>query len=160
MKKFNFIVAVMIMALSSQAQSIRSYVITNAGASLMSAEGGLYLSIGESMSTEITDGEIMISQGFLQVSLVAANAVSTEDLLNEPILAFPNPSISNITIDIPEFDGLYQYQLFDITGNLIEQENLTQTKQTIDLEKVPSGTYLMKVIKDKRQSKTLKIVKF
>ena len=150
----------MIMALSSQAQSIRSYVITNAGASLMSAEGGLYLSIGESMSTEITDGEIMISQGFLQVSLVAANAVSTEDLLNEPILAFPNPSISNITIDIPEFDGLYQYQLFDITGNLIEQENLTQTKQTIDLEKVPSGTYLMKVIKDNRQSKTLKIVKF
>lgn len=159
MKNFNLIVVFLLFAISSQAQSIRSYVITNAGASLMSNEGGMYLSIGESMSTEISNGDIMISQGFLQVSVIASNAVSTDELLNEPIKVFPNPSANNITIDIPEFEGAYQFQLFDITGSIIEQDNLMQSKQKIDLETVPPGTYLLKVIKDDKQSKTLKIVK-
>jgi len=158
MKKFNLIVTVMFLALGSQAQSIKSYVITNAGASIMGEGGGMYLSIGEPMSTEIAEGDIMISQGFLQVTVIG-NSVSAEDLLQEPIYAYPNPTADKLTLEIPEMDGAYQYQMFDLMGQLIQTNTIESKKEIVNLSSLAEGTYLLKVIKEGKQSSTLKIVK-
>jgi len=118
MKRMYLIVLSLMMCSSAIfAQSIKSYVITSAGTALMSEEGSLYLSIGEPMNTEITEGEIMISQGFLNVT-IAGSLVSTDDLLSEVIRVYPNPTAARVEIEIPEYSGDYFYSLVNATGHL------------------------------------------
>lgn len=157
MKKISFFILGMMLALSGFSQSIKSYVITSAGTAMMSGEGAIYLSIGEPMNTEISEGDIMISQGFLNVTISGITA--DEDLLTEVIKAYPNPASAQMQIEIPEKNGEYVYQLLDMNGKLIRQDSLDDFNNVVELQDVIQGTYFMKVVKDDKSSKTLKIVK-
>jgi len=158
MKRFFFFSLGIFLATAGYSQSIKSYVITSAGAALMDGEGGIYISIGEPMNTEIEGEEIMISQGFLNVTLAGA-PLSDDDLLTEVIKAFPNPTVATVSIDLPEMSGEYDYVLTDVHGQLITRQQITDRTTKVDFEAVTSGTYFLKVTKDNRSSKTLKIVK-
>lgn len=158
MKKISFILLGLLFAVGGFSQSIKSYVITSAGSALMGPGGSIYLSIGEPMNTEIQDGDIMISQGFLNVT-VAGGSVSTDNELSEVIKAYPNPAGETMIIDMPEMDGTYHYELYDMMGQMVRKERLSASKQSIDFKEALSGTYFLKVTKDDLSSKTLKIVK-
>ena len=159
MKNYYILVFGLLMALSATSQSIESYVITSTGASLMSSEGTLYISIGEPMNTEISDGEIMISQGFLNVSVESQPPLSTDDFLDEVINVYPNPTKAVLTINIPEMDGNYTYRITDVAGALIQSNPLNQSQSSVMLNDLSSGTYFLQVIKEGRQSRTLRITK-
>jgi len=147
----------MLLATGAFSQSISSYVITSTGSSIMSPDGALYISIGEPMSTEISDGEIMISQGFLNVTV--AGTVSTDDLLTEVVNAYPNPTGDRLTIEIPEFSGNYTYRLTNLMGETIKTAQLGNSTDHVEFSDLLSGTYFMTVTKDDKRSKTLKIIK-
>lgn len=119
--------------------------------------GALYLSIGEPMNTEISGGDIMISQGFLQVSV--AEPSSDVNLLDEEIRVYPNPSSASLVIEMPEMDGQYEYQLFDMLGKALRNDQLNTIRSTVDVSLLDAGTYLLKVNKGDQSSKTIKIVK-
>lgn len=153
----SFLILGMLLAISSYSQEIESYVISSTGAAIMGDGGALYLSIGEPMNTEISGGDIMIAQGFLQVSI--AEISSTVKLLDEEIKAFPNPTNASLVIEMPEMNGEYQYQLFNALGKNLREQSLNSIRSTIDLSLLDSGTYLLKVNKGDRSSKTIKIVK-
>jgi len=157
MKKISFLVFGIFLAVSGYSQEIKSYVISSAGAAIMGDGGALYLSIGEPMNTEISGGDIMISQGFLQVSI--AQLTSDENMLEEVINAYPNPTSASLVIEMPEMDGQYQYQLFDLLGNIIRTANLNTIRSTVDVSLLDAGTYLLKVNKADKNSRTIKIVK-
>ena len=158
MKKISFILLGLLFAVGGFSQSIKSYVITSAGSALMGPGGSIYLSIGEPMKTEIQEGDIMISQGFLNVT-VAGGSASTDNELSEVIKAYPNPAGEIMIIDMPEMDGTYHYELYDMMGQMVRKERLSTSKQSIDFKEALSGTYFLKVTKDDLSSKTLKIVK-
>lgn len=158
MKKISFLIIGFFIASSCMAQTVKSYVITSAGSAVMSADGALYLSIGEPMNTEVSGGEIMISQGFLNVT-IAGIVSDTDVLLSEVIKAYPNPVGTHVTIDMPEMNGTYFYELYDLTGQVIKKEGLNSSKQSVDFSDLNAGSYFMKVVKDNKSSKTLKINK-
>lgn len=157
MKRMIFLVLGMMLCYGGFSQEIKSYVISSTGASIMGADGALYLSIGEPMNTEISDGEIMISQGFLQVSI--SESTGTVKFLEEEINVYPNPTSSNLIIEMPEMIGDYQYQLFNGLGKDIQVSDLETTRTSIDLNFLSPGTYYLKVNKGSESSRTLKIVK-
>jgi len=123
----------------------------------MGESGSLYLSIGEPMNTEITEGDIKISQGFLQVSI--AETTSTENLLTEEIKIFPNPASATLLIELPEMEGIYVYQLYDHVGRSIQRDSISNVRTKVNLEHLVSGTYFLKVVKGSHTSRTLKIIK-
>jgi len=157
MKRISFLVLGILLSLSGYSQEIKSYVISSTGAAIMGEGGALYLSIGEPMNTEISGGDIMISQGFLQVSI--AEPSSTDNLLDEVIRAYPNPSAASLVIEMPEMDGQYEYRLFDLLGKVIRTEELNTIRSTVDVSLLDAGTYLLKVKKADQSSKTIKIIK-
>lgn len=157
MKRISFLFLALLLSLSGYSQEIKSYVISSTGAAIMGDGGALYLSIGEPMNTEISGGDIMISQGFLQVSI--AEPSSNVNLLEEEIKAYPNPSAASLVIEMPEMDGQYEYQLFDMLGKVIRTEELNTIRSTVDISLLDAGTYLLKVNKADLSSKTIKIVK-
>lgn len=157
MKRMIFIMLAMLFAFSGFSQEIKSYVISSSGASIMGESGALYLSIGEPMNTEISDGDIMISQGFLQVSI--SESTSTEHLLAEEIKVFPNPTGAYLMIEMPEMDGTYFFQLYNTLGEEIQLDKITTVRTKVDFSSFSSGTYFLKVVKGIESSKTLKIIK-
>lgn len=157
MKRISFLILGILLSLSGYSQEIKSYVISSTGAAIMGEGGALYLSIGEPMNTEISGGDIMISQGFLQVSI--AEPSSNDNMLEEVVKAYPNPSTASLVIEMPEMDGQYEYQLFDMLGKVIRTEELNTIRSTVDVSLLDAGTYLLKVNKTDRSSKTIKIVK-
>lgn len=158
MQKLLLILIGLCLASLSYGQSIKSYVITSAGTSLMSAEGGMYISVGEPMNTEIEGPEIMVSQGFLQIVL-SGNSTATEDLLEEQITVYPNPTSANVLLDMPESEGTYQVLVHGQKGELIRSVKVVGQKNTLDFSDLTQGTYYMNVVKDNKQSETLKILK-
>lgn len=157
MKKTIFLFLGLLLSVSIYSQEIKSYVISSTGASIMGGGGSLYLSIGEPMNTEISGGEIMIAQGFLQVSI--SETTSTENVLNELIRVFPNPTASDLVIEMPEMNGNYQYQLFNSLGAGVETKEINTIRTKVDLQDLGAGTYFLKVIKGSESSKTLRIIK-
>ena len=158
MKKSSLFILSMLLATAGFSQSIKNYVITSAGAALMDVNGGIYISIGEPMNTEIDGGEIMISQGFLNVT-IAGSTVAAEDLLTEIIKVYPNPTVEQLNIVLPEMSGDYQYQLTDLSGKLISNSSITERTTPVDFTQMKAGTYFIKVVKEEKYSKTLKIIK-
>lgn len=148
----------MLFALLGHAQSIKTYLISNGGQSAMTPQGGIYASVGEPMSTEITNGEVMIAQGFLQVTL-SEKLVPTKEILTEKLSVYPNPTSAQFTIELPDKEGDYKFQLFDNLGTLINEGMIEDTRETIDMQNLNSGSYFMHVIKNDAFIRTLKIVK-
>ena len=83
----------------------------------MMSDDAAYISIGEPMSTEIVNGDIMISQGFLQVTILG-NTVSTEEALDFDIKVFPNPITCYLQVELEQYENV-KYTLIDQMLSLI-----------------------------------------
>ncbi|MCG2792970.1 MAG: T9SS type A sorting domain-containing protein [Weeksellaceae bacterium] len=70
--------------------------------------------------------------------------------------AYPNPSNGIFVI---QTDGNAAVEVFDPTGKQIFSQKVNGQNSTIDLSQYPAGIYLAKVTTDKKQSKTVKLVK-
>ncbi len=149
------------LCLSSQisAQEISSYLISSTGAALMNDEGALYISVGEPLNTEIQDGEIMISQGFLNITILEQGSTATTDLIEEVIHTYPNPTIESITIEIPEISSTLSMEIFDESGRIIQRDILTEKINNLSVTNWNPGTYYLSVRDGDKKSKTLKIFK-
>jgi hypothetical protein len=76
------------------------------------------------------------------------------------MLVYPNPATSfvNLRIDNYDFQKL-QFQLYDIQGREIAKQKITNPETQIDLQNLPSATYLLQIISANKAIKTFKIIK-
>lgn len=76
------------------------------------------------------------------------------------ISAYPNPTKDILTLEVKDFDptGL-TYQLFDISGEIQKDELITDYTTKIDMSGLVSAIYFIRLMKNKQEVKTFKIVK-
>ena len=73
---------------------------------------------------------------------------------------WPNPATETVHIQMDATDNKgNSYQLFDMSGKLIQGGRLTDNISEIDIRSLVAGTYLLKVESSNRQAQTTKIVK-
>ena len=73
---------------------------------------------------------------------------------------WPNPATETVYIQMDASDNNgSSYQLFDMSGKLIQGGSLTDNLSEIDVRKLVSGTYLLKVEDRQHRTQTTKIVK-
>lgn len=61
---------------------------------------------------------------------------------------FPNPTNDKITISVKDaINNKYQIKLVDITGKILITQGF-RGQTSIDVQKIPSGIYLIELIKD------------
>ncbi|MBO9703287.1 MAG: T9SS type A sorting domain-containing protein [Sporocytophaga sp.] len=64
---------------------------------------------------------------------------------NKEFKLFPNPALSNITIELPEFDDLTELKLFSISGTLRKSIVLTNRMSRVDIIDLQEGIYFYEV---------------
>lgn len=73
---------------------------------------------------------------------------------------YPNPASDHIKLKAENYKSEnLSYQFLDITGKVLESKKLDKSETIIDMYNFASATYFLKVIRDKKEVKTFKIIK-
>ncbi len=79
---------------------------------------------------------------------------------NGAISVYPNPTEGNVQLSISHGTvSNLSYKLYDLRGQLLDNNLITQPYQTIELNKLPNSIYLLEVYDDGGQVKQFKVIK-
>jgi hypothetical protein len=132
---------------------------TASGGDASGSGGSVAYSIGQIVYTTNTSSSGSVAQGVQQpyeISIITG-LLETDIKLN--LSAYPNPTTNYLMLQIDNFDKDLSYQLFDISGKLLESNTVAANSTTINMEQMQTGTYLLKVTQNNKLVKTFKIIK-
>ncbi len=133
---------------SSDGSTVTRYVYSNgddnSSVELYQVVGGAHTWPGTAFNFPGTNQDInasaLIWEFFSQYNLDGAIS-STEDLGHTQILAYPNPTTHQITIDGLQFND--HIQIHTLTGQKLSSYRAMDGSMTIDLNHLPKGGYLL-----------------
>ena len=89
--------------------------------------------------------------------------LNTENKLNNPFSfqIYPNPAKNNISVISNGEINLQNcsLEIYDVKGQLIKSQRLTESNTTIDVFNLINGVYIIKIINDGQQCLTTKLIK-
>lgn len=104
------------------------------------------------------DGGI-INSFSLSICNLQQSALATQTNLLSSVKAYPNPAKSNISILLPdEIAGETTFNLFDIQGRLVLNKKSFNTMETLNINDLSKGIYLL-LIENNKIQKTIKVIK-
>lgn len=72
---------------------------------------------------------------------------------------YPNPTKNSIQIELPENISEKEYYIYNVVGGKIKEGKLTETYNSINLEEIPNGVYMLKIFDNDNYNYTHKIIK-
>lgn len=117
-------------------------------------------SLGQVVYTEISGSGGSALQGVQQPYEILVLGKDDHKGITLNIAAYPNPTISFLTlrIDVQDLSGL-RYQLFDLNGRLLRNEDIKAMETSISMETYVEATYVLNVYSGQSKIKTFKIIK-
>ncbi len=80
--------------------------------------------------------------------------------INLSVSAYPNPTTDHLTLTVEGYEiSDLRFQLYDIQGKLLQNEKITDSKMSINMNKFAPAVYFIKVSDNKKQIKKFKIIK-
>jgi hypothetical protein len=141
-------------------QTIEPEVLASTGGSGSNSGSSICWTAGEAVIHELTDGFLVLSQGFHQGDLAVVSGVENLPLQGQ-INAFPNPVKDNLTIellDIPSPDK-WSVTLYSQDGKIILREEINSGLHILDCSQISAGSYLMRITDNQDHYKTFNIIK-
>ncbi|MDT0650126.1 T9SS type A sorting domain-containing protein [Autumnicola edwardsiae] len=153
------------------------YSLSASGGDAYGSGGSVAFSVGQTFYHSFNDSKNTLSEGIQQPILDKAeeetppvveeikppveetNENQPKDLKIE-VIAYPNPMTEFFIIEIANFkDEGYYYQFFDMNGKILKLGTLENRRTKISPDYLQSAMYILKVFKEDRNIKTLKIIK-
>ena len=92
------------------------------------------------------------------VDVNIVNTVDLPELNNESILAYPNPTIDFLNIEIPNVSNDNLLLLFDILGKKVYSTKLYLSVNNVDLRHLKSGIYSYQISNGNQLLKSDKLI--
>lgn len=101
----------------------------------------------------------LFGYGIPDFQLALTNALGNEIFDNDQVVLYPNPVQDSVTIHLPSNQNEAQLYFYNSLGQMINQFHISNSEQSISLEKLTSGIYFYELsLKDKTQKgKILKL---
>ena len=145
------------LGLTAQAQQ----AITTAGGNTTSSGGSVSYSVGQIVCKTQIGSSGSVSQGVQQpYEISILTGLEEAQGINLVLSAYPNPATDYVILKVENFktENL-TYQLYDISGKLIESRKIISSTETIGMENLLSAIYFLKVTNNNNEVKTFKIIK-
>ncbi|MDD5569665.1 MAG: T9SS type A sorting domain-containing protein [Bacteroidales bacterium] len=83
--------------------------------------------------------------------IIAGSIINNMDYykINKSFSIFPNPANTTITIELPQTTTKSTLSVFNITGEEVIKQQIIQTKIELDVSRLPSGMYFVRIISNK-----------
>ncbi len=155
MKKTLFIFVVL-----TSFSSIAQQASISSGGNATGSGGSVSYSVGQVAYTTQTGSTGFVTQGVQQAFEIFTLGVNDFPEIKLSMSVYPNPTISNITLKVEDLSlNDLNMELFDINGKKIQTIKIQNTNTVIELENLPSSTYILKVERENKTIKTFKIIK-
>ena len=131
-------------------------VISSQGDSYYAEAGQLAFTIGEVIIQTETNNLNDLTQGFHQTEVELVELEESAAL--NSIIVYPNPTMDKLYVQIEPTLQVH-YDLFDSNGKLITKNTLTSHQNSIRVNGLSPGNYLLKLTDNQLNSKTIRITK-
>jgi len=123
--------------------------------------GSLSYSIGQVVYQTYTGTSGSIAEGVQQpYEISVITGIEEANGINLSFSAFPNPTTHYLSLSVDKFEiSNLSYQLYDVQGNLLQNEKISSTQTRVSLSNYIPATYFLKVIRETKDVKTFKIIK-
>ncbi len=156
-----FLPFVLLSFIASLSFSLAQEVIPTSGGNAEGSGGSVSYSVGQVyyMTHEGSTGSV--SEGVQQPYEISAITGIIEAAGIDLVLsAFPNPVTDFLILRIDQYNPQnLSYQLFDINGRLIQIGYVIGNETIIDMTGIIPAVYLLKVLDNKKEIKTFRILK-
>lgn len=138
--------------------------IPAAGGNATGSGGTVSYSVGQAVYSTSTGSNGSVSQGVQQpYEIIVLTGLEEANGIKLNLTAYPNPTTDFLTLKVDVSTQLnintMSYQLFDLSGKLLENKNLTSNETSIDMKNLVPATYFLKVTDKNKEVKTFKIIK-
>ncbi|MCX8055438.1 MAG: T9SS type A sorting domain-containing protein, partial [Ignavibacteria bacterium] len=157
-KKIFFIISILVLSLVElQAQES----INAAGGNASGSGGSVSYSVGQVFYTTNSYANTSVAQGVQQpYEISVVSSVEEAKSITLSVSAYPNPATDYLQLQIEgEMIENLSYQLVDITGKLLQNQQILNNQTTIIISNYVSSTYFLKVFQGNKEIKTFKIIK-
>ncbi|WP_188407042.1 T9SS type A sorting domain-containing protein [Psychroflexus salis] len=134
--------------------------INTSGGDASGSSGTVAYSVGQVVYTTNTASNGSAAQGVQQAYEIYSLAIK-EVRTSISVDVFPNPTTSNLTLQINEFNNQrYSYQLYDILGKALKKGEITSQQTQINTSGLPSATYILHIQNEESQKvQSFKVIK-
>ena len=144
------------LGLAAQAQQ----ATTATGGDASGSGGTVAYSVGQIVYTTNTGTTGSVAQGVQQPYEISIVTGLEDTQISLNMQAYPNPTTDYLTLNVGNFElSTLNFQLFDISGKLVESRKIISSSETIGMANLPSATYFLKVTNNNKEVKTFKIMK-
>ncbi|MCF6294138.1 MAG: T9SS type A sorting domain-containing protein [Flavobacteriaceae bacterium] len=137
-------------------------VILTSGDNASGSGGTASYSVGQIVQNTITGTNGSAIQG-IQFYFESSTLTITDFETNLNISTYPNPTSSFLNIKVQgnqeNQENTLSYKLFNILGELLVSGDIKNNAAEINVEQLPSATYLLRVSNSNNITKTYKIIK-
>ena len=135
-------------------------VTTVTGGDASGSGGNIAYSVGQIVYMTNTGTTVSVAQGVQQPYEISVVLSMDNHSTNLELTAYPNPTSNYLVLNLGKAElSALNFQLFDISGRLIESRKITSSSETIAMENLPTATYFLKISKNENEVKTFKIIK-
>jgi hypothetical protein len=134
--------------------------VNSSGGNASGSAGTVSYSIGQVVYTTNTSSSGSSAQGVQHAYEIFTVGIP-ETVVNFSILAFPNPTVDQITLQLSELiQEPLSYQLFDMQGRMLTQSTITEQQTVIDMKSLAKASYFIHVVtQENKKVQSFKIVK-
>lgn len=139
---------------------IRAQVaIPSSGGRASGAGGSMAYSIGQVINATNTSTKGSVIESIHQAFEISVITTSEENK-GLSLTAYPNPTWDYLMLKVDQRDiKTFHFQLYDINGNVLRSEQISEVDTKITMSNLSSSIYFMRIIKGNREVKTFKIIK-
>jgi hypothetical protein len=140
--------------------AIAQDAVPAAGGDATGTSGSASYSVGQVVYTSVSSASGSVNQGVQQPYEILITGLNTNTDINLAMSIFPNPSTTFIKLNVGKqhLENL-SYQLYDVQGKLLYEKKITEVESFVLMNEYNSGSYLLKVVENKTELKTFKIIK-
>lgn len=121
-------------------------VISASGGEANGGGGSVSYSVGQVVYSSNKGINGTVSQG-VQQAFEIFEITNVEEVIDLKCLVYPNPTIGFLTLQVKGEDyGDLFFQLFDMTGKLVEREKIVNDETNIVMNGLGAGIYVLKVV--------------
>lgn len=152
------ILTFLLLSISFQAQTAQIQTIDNGGESVNNNQLQVIYTIGESFVNEFSNETLLVSEGFINSSILNAS-LSNNEYKQEGLSIYPNPTVDFLNVSYSSIKSRH-YQVFNTLGQKIIETHLQGKTDNIDVRNLSKGIYFLVIQnKENNQFQKLKFIK-
>lgn len=134
--------------------------VPSTGGEATGTGGASSYTIGQVVYSNYTGTNGSVAQGVQQPYEISTTIGVKLVEINLDLAAYPNPTQGALLLNIGNYNNeKLTYQLYDIQGKLLSSKQVIDSTTSIDMQNLPTSTYLLNVQDGNTLIKTFKIVK-